>query len=309
MNSSLELLNIIRKKREGLSKGQKKIADYVLNNYEKAAFLTALELGNEAGVSESTVVRFASALGLSGYPEFQRKLAGMVQEKIHSIERIEVAGGAMPRDQVLNNVLKADSSKILLTLESIDRHAFDLAVTDILNARHVYIIGLRSCGPLASFLTYYLKLVREGVTQIMSSNTNEILEEIIHISHEDVVIGISFPRYSMKTLKAMEFANDRNARIIAITDSKHSPMNMYSSFNLFARSDMASIVDSLVAPLSVINALIVALCLARNEDVIKNLETLESVLENYQQGDNDDINLLDENMYEELKKMSKDSEE
>ena len=137
MNSSLELLNIIRKKREGLSKGQKKIADYVLNNYEKAAFLTALELGNEAGVSESTVVRFASALGLSGYPEFQRKLAGMVQEKIHSIERIEVAGGAMPRDQVLNNVLKADSSKILLTLES------------ILNARHVYIIGLRSCGPLA----------------------------------------------------------------------------------------------------------------------------------------------------------------
>ena len=309
MNSSLELLNIIRKKREGLSKGQKKIADYVLNNYEKAAFLTALELGNEAGVSESTVVRFASALGLSGYPEFQRKLAGMVQEKIHSIERIEVAGGAMPRDQVLNNVLKVDASKILLTLESIDRHAFDLAVTDILNARHVYVIGLRSCGPLASFLTYYLKLVREGVTQIMSSNTNEILEEIIHISHEDVVIGISFPRYSMKTLKAMEFANDRNARIIAITDSKHSPMNMYSSCNLFARSDMASIVDSLVAPLSVINALIVALCLARNEDVIKNLETLESVLENYQQGDNDDINLLDENMYEELKKMSKDSEE
>lgn len=309
MESSLELLNIIRKQKNTLSKGQKRIADFVLNNYEKAAFLTALELGTKAGVSESTVVRFAYGLGFSGYPEFQKKLADMVQEKIHAIERIEIAGGAMPREQVLDNVLKADSDKIILTLEAIDRQSFDVAVNDILGADHVYIVGLRNCGPLASFLAYYLKIIRANVIQVTSSNTNEILEEMIHVGSNDVVIGISFPRYSMTTLKAMEFANDRNAKIIAITDSKHSPMNMYSSCNLFARSDMASIVDSLVAPLSVINALIVALCLVCHESVVGNLEMLEGVLGNYQMGDNDDINLLNDNAYEELKRMSGDKDE
>ncbi len=309
MESSLELLNIIRKQKNTLSKGQKRIADFVLNNYEKAAFLTAFELGARAGVSESTVVRFAYGLGFSGYPEFQKKLADMVQEKIHSIERIEIAGGAMPREQVLDNVLRADSDKIILTLEAIDRQSFDIAVNDILGADHVYIVGLRNCGPLASFLAYYLKIIRANVIQVTSSNTNEILEEMIHVGNNDVVIGISFPRYSMTTLKAMEFANDRNAKIIAITDSKHSPMNMYSSCNLFARSDMASIVDSLVAPLSVINALIVALCLVRHESVVNNIEMLENVLGNYHMGGNDDINLLNDNAYEELKRMSGDKDE
>ena len=300
----MELLNIIRQKEADFSKGQKKLAEYVLNNYEKAAFLTALELGQAVGVSESTVVRFASCIGLSGYPEFQRKLADMVQEKIHSIERIEIAGGMMPQEKVLDNVMKADSDKIMLTLEAIDRNAFSVAVEDILSAENVYVVGVRSCAPLALFLGYYLKLVRKGVIQVVSTNTSEIFEQMIHVSAKDVVIGISFPRYSMKTLKAMEFANDRNAKVITITDSKHSPMNMYSSCNLFARSDMASIVDSLVAPLSVINALIVACCLKCNEEVIHNLEELEGVLYNYQFGDSDEINLLDENVLSELKKMS-----
>lgn len=300
----MELLNIIRQKEADFSKGQKKLAEYVLNNYEKAAFLTALELGQAVGVSESTVVRFASCIGLSGYPEFQRKLADMLQEKIHSIERIEIAGGTMPQEKVLDNVMKADSDKIMLTLEAIDRNAFGVAVEDILSAENVYVVGVRSCAPLALFLGYYLKLVRKGVIQVVSTNTSEIFEQMIHVSAKDVVIGISFPRYSMKTLKAMEFANDRNAKVITITDSKHSPMNMYSSCNLFARSDMASIVDSLVAPLSVINALIVACCLKCNEEVIHNLEELEGVLYNYQFGDGDEINLLDENVLSELKKMS-----
>ncbi len=309
MNTELGLLNLIRKNRDGFSKGQKKLADYILNNYEKAAFLTAMQLGQAVGVSESTVVRFSYELGLSGYPEFQKKLADMVQEKIHSIERIEIAGGTMPQEQVLDNVCKADADKILLTLESIDRQAFKLAVDDILGAERVYIIGLRSCAPLATFLAYYLKLIRQDVIQVESSNTSELFEQMLRVSENDVVIGISFPRYSMRTLKAMEFANNRSAKVISITDSKHSPMNMYSSCNLFARSDMASIVDSLVAPMSVINSLIVAMCLKRNEQVISNLETLENIIGDYSYEDNDEINLLNENILAELKKMSGEENE
>lgn len=309
MDTELGLLNIIRKNRDGFSKGQKKLADYILNNYEKAAFLTAMQLGQVVGVSESTVVRFAYGLGFSGYPEFQKKLADMVQEKIHSIERIEIAGGTMPQEQVLDNVMKADADKILLTLETIDRNAFKLAVEDILCAERVYVIGLRNCAPLAAFLTYYLKLIRQDVIQVESSNTSELFEQMLRVSERDVVIGISFPRYSMRTLKAMEFANNRNAKVISITDSKHSPMNMYSSCNLFARSDMASIVDSLVAPMSVINSIIVALCLKCNEQVISNLEMLENIISDYSYEDNDEINLLDENILAELKKMSGDENE
>jgi DNA-binding MurR/RpiR family transcriptional regulator len=304
MDTQIGLLNMIRQKKEHMSKGQKKLADYILCNYEKAAFLTALQLGKEVGVSESTVVRFASGLGLEGYPEFQKQLAGMVQEKIHSIERIEIAGGTMAQEMVLDNVMNADADKIKLTLENIDRNAFKIAVDSILDAKNVYIVGVRSCSALATFLEYYLKLVRQNVYLISSSNTSELFEQMLHVSEEDVVIGISFPRYSMRTLKAMEFANNRNAKVIAITDSKHSPMNMYSSCNLLARSDMASIVDSLVAPMSVINALIVALCLRKNEDVIHNLETLEQVIYDYQYDNNDEINLLDEDIMAELRKMS-----
>ncbi len=308
MDTDLGLLNLIRKNRDGFSKGQKKLADYILSNYEKAAFLTALQLGQTVGVSESTVVRFAYSLGLSGYPDFQKRLADMVQEKIHSIERIEIAGGSMPQEQVLDNVLKADADKIGLTLDTIDRQAFAIAVNEILKAEHVYVIGLRSCAPLATFLTYYLKLIRKGITQIESSNSSELYEQMLHVSSSDVVIGISFPRYSMRTLKALEFANNRNAKVIAITDSKHSPMNMYSSCNLFARSDMASIVDSLVAPMSVINALIVAMCLKRHRDVIGNLELLDSVITDYQYEGNDEIDFLNENVLAELKKMSGEDE-
>lgn len=304
MDTEMDLLNLIRKSREHFSKGHKKLADYILNHYERAAFLTALQLGKTVGVSESTVVRFAYNLGFSGYPRFQKMLEDLVQEKIHSIERIEIAGGLMPQEQVLDNVMKADADKIALTLESVDRQAFDIAVEDIIQADSVYVIGVRSCAPLASFLTYYLKLVRDRVVQVESSNTSELFEQMLTVSDADVVIGISFPRYSMRTLKAMEFANNRNAKVIAITDSKHSPMNMYSSCNLLARSDMASIVDSLVAPMSLINSLIVALCLRCNEQVIGKLELLEQVTADYRYDDNDEINLLDENVLAELKKMS-----
>jgi len=304
MSNKLELLNVIRDKRKSMSKGQKKIADYLLEHYDTAAFLTAAELGKKTKVSESTVVRFATCIGLAGYPELQKKLQCMLQDKIHCVHRIEIAGGRMPQEQVLDNVCKADADKILDTLNLIDRDSFSAAIKLLLTGKNIYIIGLRNCSPLASFLAYYMKLVRPGIILVKSSNINEILEELLHISNQDVLLGISFPKYSFRTLKAMEYANDRNAAIISITDSKYSPMNMYSSCNLFARSDMASVVDSLVAPLSVINALIVAVCLQKHEAVIHNLELLGGVLGNYQIGENDEIDMLDENVLEALKKMS-----
>ena len=302
MNEEKGLLNLIRKKRDSLSKGQKKLADYIVTNYEKAAFMTAIKLGQEVDVSESTVVRFASIVGFSGYPEFQKKLASLVQEKIHSIERIEIATGKMSEDMVIDNVLGADAEKIKLTLENLDRNAFNMAIEDIISADTIYVVGVRSCAPLASFLCFYLKLIFPHVVEVGSSNTSELFEQMLRVCEKDVVIGISFPRYSMRTLKAMEFANNRNARVIAITDSKHSPMNMYSSCNLFARSDMASIVVSLVAPLSLMNALIVSLCMRCNEEVIGNLESLENIWYDYQFDTKDEINLLDEDMRAELKK-------
>ncbi|MDD3241090.1 MAG: MurR/RpiR family transcriptional regulator [Lachnospira sp.] len=303
MGGNLELLNVIRQKRDGMSKGQKRLADYILANFEKAAFFTAMELGKTVGVSESTVVRFPSALGMTGYPQLQKELSSMVQEKIHSIERIEIAEGSMQQEQVLDNIMNADAEKIRLTLDGIDRHAFAMAVDDIIRAKHVYVVGVRSCSPLASFLAFYLNVARPDVIHVQSTNSSEMFEQMIHLQADDVVIGISFPRYSMLTLKAMEYANDTNAKVITITDSKHSPMNMYSSCNLFARSDMASVVDSLVAPLSLINALIVAVSLKKNKDVIGNIEKLDQILYDYH-FESDEINLLDEDVMTELKRIS-----
>jgi len=302
------LLNQIRENITKFSKGQKKLADYILQNYEKAAFMTAIKLGEEVGVSESTVVRFATIVGFSGYPEFQKELANLVQERIHSIERIEIASGDMTQEMVLDNVLNADAEKIKMTLEGVDRNSFHMAVEVMLNADTIYVVGVRSCAPLAQFMSFYLKLIFTHVVLVESCNTSELFEQMLRVNEKDVVIGISFPRYSMRTLKAMEYANNKNAKVIAITDNKHSPINMYSSCNLFARSDMASIVDSLVAPLSLINALIVALCIQRKDEVINNLEELEKVWYDYQFNNNDEINLLDEDLKLELRKMGSSKE-
>lgn len=254
-----DILSLIRVRMSGLSKGHKRIAEYILANYEKCAFLTAAKLGEVVGVSESTAVRFPAALGFSGYPEFQKALEDILQEKIHSFDRIDVLNSHMTTNMVVNNVMSMDARKIEHTLKSFDTASFDMAVEDIMAAESVYIIGARSCEPLAEFFGYYLRLVKKNVQVVKTGNTNELFEQMMYIGEGDVAIGISFPRYSMRTLKAMEFANNRKARVIAITDSVHSPMNMYSSCNLFARSDMASIVDSLVAPMSLINALIVSI--------------------------------------------------
>lgn len=271
-NSTNELLIRMEEKYKKMSKGQKRLADYVTENYDKAVFLTAARLGEVVGVSESTVVRFATQLGYKGYPGFQKALEELVRNKLNSIQRMEVTYGRISQSEILETVLQSDIEKIKLTLAGIDQKAFELAIDTILSAKRIYVVGIRSCAPLASFLCFYLNLVCENVTAVNTNSSSEIFEQLIRINEEDVIIGISFPRYSMRTLKALEFASNRKAKVITLTDSVHSPMNLYSSCNLIARSDMASIVDSLVAPLSVINALVVALCMKKLSNLTSQLK-------------------------------------
>ena len=294
-NSTNELQMRIEEKYRDLSKGQKRVAEYVLDNYDKAVFLTAARLGEVVGVSESTVVRFATQLGYKGYPEFQKALEELVRNRLNSIQRMKVTYGRISQSQILETVLQSDIEKIKQTLNGIDHSAFNQAIDTILNARKIYVLGIRSCAPLAAFMSFYLNLLCDNVIAVNTNSSSEIFEQLIRIGEEDVIIGISFPRYSQRTLKALEFASKRKAKIITLTDSAHSPINIYSSCNLIARSDMASIVDSLVAPLSVVNALIVALCMKKQEEVIGTLETLEQIWGEYQVYSGDELNRIEDN--------------
>ena len=277
-----------------MSKGQKAISAFIYDHYDQAVFMTAAKLGETVGVSESTVVRYAMFIGYNGYPEFQRDLEDWVQNKINSVQKIGAKYGKSTQSEILTSVLEADIEKLQDTIHSLDPVAFETAVDIILEARNIYVMGVRSCEPLADFLHFYLNMVRGNVYLLKTTSMSETFEQMLRIDEQDAMIGISFPRYSMRTLKAMEFANDKNAKVITITDSIHSPMNLYSSCNLLARSDMVSIVDSLVAPLSVINALVVAICLKRPEEVKKSLKDLEEAWNNYQVYLNDEINFIDE---------------
>ena len=286
---SSDILSVLKEDMSGFSKGQKRIAQYILESYDKAAFMTASRLGKTVNVSESTVVRFATHLGYRGYPEFQKALEELVRNKLNSIQRMEVTYGRISQSKILETVLQSDAEKIKSTLDQIDQNAFEAALDIILNAKHIYIVGIRSCASLASFMAFYFNLMFDNVHLLHTSSSSELFEQMVRISEEDVIIGISFPRYSMRTLKAMEFANNRNAKVITLTDSVHSPMNLYSSCNLIAKSDMASIVDSLVAPLSVINALVVALCMRKQNEVAETLETLEDIWDEYQVYESDQL--------------------
>ena len=296
MSNTNDLTNRINQAYSTMSKGQKLLATYISDNYDKAVFLTAARLGEVVGVSESTVVRFASHLGYKGYPEFQSALEELVRKKLNSVQRMEVTYGRISQSKILETVLQSDSDKIKTTLEKIDHNAFELAVKTILDDKNIYIVGIRSCAPLASFLGFYLNLMFDNVRLLTTNSSSELFEQMVRISDKDVIIGISFPRYSMRTLKALEFANNRSSKVITITDSIHSPMNLYSSCNLIADSDMASIVDSLVAPLSVINALIVALCMKKQKTVAKTLTELEDIWDEYQVYENDEINYVDDSI-------------
>lgn len=289
-----DTISRINDKYNKMSKSHKKVATFILDHYEQAAFMTAAKLGATVGISESTVVRFAYCLGYEGYPEFQEALAEWVKNKLNSVQKIGAKYGKSTQSEILTSVLTTDMENISSTMEHVDPQAFETAVETVLKAEHVYIIGIRSCEPLARFLYFYLNMIRGNVILLASTSTSEIFEQMIRIDEKDAMVGISFPRYSMRTLKAMEFANDRNAKVISITDTIHSPMCLYSSCNLMAKSEMVSIVDSLAAPLSLINALVVALCLKRPDDVRKTLEALEDVWDNYQVYLKDEINFIDE---------------
>ena len=286
MSNSNDLINRINGKYSRMSKGQKRLATYITDNYDKAVFLTAAKLGEIVGVSESTVVRFAMSLGYKGYPEFQDALEELVRNKLNSVQRMEVTYGRISQSEILDTVLRSDAEKITSTLHKIDPHTFDLAVDTILNAKNIYIVGIRSCAPLASFLAFYLNLMFPNVILLTTNSSSELFEQMVRINKNDVIIGISFPRYSMRTLKALEFANSRQAKVITLTDSVHSPMNLYSSCNLIADSDMASIVDSLV----------VALCMKKQKAVAKTLTTLEQIWNEYQVYESDEINVIDDSI-------------
>lgn len=261
----------------GFSKGQRRIANYILEHYDEAAYMTASRLGQTVGVSESTVVRFAAELGFEGYPELQRAVQELVRSKLTSVQRVEVTRARMGDDEVLEGVMSYDMANIRKTLEELPKETFNEAVQSLVDARRVYVFGAGSCRALANFLAYYLKLLLPNSCLISTSSETEILEEMIHISDEDALIVLSFPRYSSKTVKAAHFARSRGTKVIAITDGLLSPIAALASCLLPAHSDMAAIVDSLVAPMSIINALLVAISLKRMDENRPTLTELESL--------------------------------
>ena len=279
---SKDILSVIQANMSTFSKGQKLIAAFILDSYDKAAFMTASKLGKTVNVSESTVVRFAAELGYDGYPAMQKALQEMIRNKLTSVQRIEVSNDRIGDQDILSMVMQSDIEKIHMTLEEADRQDFDRAVDAIVKARHIYILGVRSAAAIASFLGFYFNLIFENVTIVHATSTSEVFEQLLRIGEQDVILGISFPRYSRRTVKAMQFAHDRGAAAIAITDSETSPLAPFSTLTLLAKSDMASFVDSLVAPLSLVNALIVAIGRKKNEDLAHTFETLEQIWDEYE---------------------------
>lgn len=277
---SKDVLRKIQSNLETLSKGQKRIAEYILSDYDKAAFMTASKLGKLVDVSESTVVRFASVLGYDGYPAMQKALQEMVRSRLTSIQRIEASDVFFGTD-VVTSVLQTDMDKIRVAIEEVDRAVFETVVDKLVAARHIYILGVRSSSFLAGYLHFYLHLIFDNVTLVTSNSAGEILESTLRIGPGDVLVGISFPRYSQSTVKGVQFAHDRGADVIAITDSAMSPLYPLASSVLLARSDMISFVDSLVAPFSLLNALIVAAGHRKNADIAQTFHRLESIWEEY----------------------------
>ncbi|MBP3672499.1 MAG: MurR/RpiR family transcriptional regulator [Oscillospiraceae bacterium] len=276
-----DILSILQEKASTFSKGQRMIARYITEAYDKAAFMTANKLGKTVGVSESTVVRFAVDLGFDGYPSMQKAMQEMVLNRLTSVQRIEVANDRIGDQDVVTTVIQSDIEKLRQTGETVDREEFREAVNAILNAKRVYILGVRSVAPLASFLGYYLNYMFNNVHVVTASGSSEMFEKIVGVNSEDVVIAFSFPRYSAATLKAAEYCRSTGATVIGITDNKFSPLGQASDRVLCAKSDMVSLVDSLVAPLSVVNALIVAIAAKREKELHRTFETLEHIWDQY----------------------------
>ena len=276
-----DLITKIQSELPGFSKGQKQIARFILEHYDKAAFMTASRLGVTVGVSESTVVRFATELGYDGYPHLQRALQEMIRNKLTSVQRIEVANDRLGDQDVLSTVLHSDIEKIRMTLEETDRKVFNESIDAILKAHHIYILGVRSSSTVAGFLGFYFNFMFDNVTLVNTASMSEMFEQIVRVGPADVVIGISFPRYSSRTVKAMRFCHDSGATVIALTDTLQSPIAADADHVLVAKSDMVSVVDSLVAPMSVVNALIVSLAQEQQTQMTKTFEDLENLWDEY----------------------------
>ena len=280
MQDMQDMIDRLNQSGKRLSKGHRKIAQYIVEHYDKAVFMTASRLGECVGVSESTVVRFASAMGYEGYPQLQRALQELVSHRLTANQRFEMSTEIDP-SAALGIVLKSDMQNLRATLEQLDNAVFDDVVRRLLSARSIYVMGLRSAAPLAQFMGYYLNYIFDNV-HLVSSGATDVFEEISKLNEDDVLVGISFPRYSTRTLEAMRFAKRCGAQVVAITDGPMSPLTDIADATLTARTDMASFVDSLAAPLSLINALLVALGLHRKEALTQHFRKLESIWETYE---------------------------
>ena len=264
-----------------MSKGHKAIANYIINEYDKAAYMTAARLGEVTGVSESTVVRFTMELGFEGYPHFQAALKEELKSKLTSVQRLNYTERFGDDAEAIRDIIKGDMDNLRDTLATLDDAAMSEAVKMILGARKIYIMGLRSSSPLSSFMHFYMTLLFDEVVHIHSNSTNEVFEQIMPITSDDVMIGISFPRYSRRTINSMEYAKNKGAGVIVITDKDNTPMTEHADVKIFAKSSMASFVDSLAAPLSVINALLVTLGMHRREHIVSSFEALETLWSQY----------------------------
>jgi DNA-binding MurR/RpiR family transcriptional regulator len=275
-----DLMKNIQIKFPNMSKGQKLIADYILKHYDKAAFMTAAKLGISVGVSESTVVRFANELEFDGYPSLQRSLQELIKTKLTTVQRLELSNSFTCEENALKGVLKSDMENIRATLEKINPDVFEEIVNNIFKAKRIYILGLRSSTTLAEFLGFYLNLILDNV-KVVSRGISDIFEQMLSITSEDLVIGIGFPRYSTRTIDALSYAQKKGTKVVAITDSVLSPLASKADYTLVAQSNMASFVDSLVAPLSVINALIIAVGLREKDKISESFSELEKIWEDY----------------------------
>lgn len=278
---SKSVLQTIQSRMNSFSKGQKRIAAYILENYDKAAFMTANKLGKTAQVSESTVVRFATELGYDGYPMMQKALQEIIRGKLTSIQRIQVSDDMMDGADILGTVMQRDMNSIHTAIEQVDRGVFDRVVDKLVHAEHIYLLGVRSSSFLAGYLNFYFHLIFKNVTLVQNFSAGEIFEQMLRIGPGDVLVGISFPRYSKMTENAVHFARDRGAEVIAITDSQMSPLYQLASASLLVRSDMISMVDSMAAPLSLLNALIVAVGRQKREEISNTYSELEQVWSRY----------------------------
>ncbi|MDR3310097.1 MAG: MurR/RpiR family transcriptional regulator [Oscillospiraceae bacterium] len=289
MSDEKDILTALADGMNTFSNGQKRIAGYIIEEYDKAAFITAGRLADVSGVSESTVVRFAQELGYRGYPEMRGALQSVVRGKLTSLQRIHIAREILESGDIPGKVLQSDIEQIRETLADLNAADFDAVVSKIAGAKNIYIIGRRSSGALAHFMGFYFSLLLPNVRVVSEASYLEVLEELLRITTEDVLVAISFPRYSNRTIRAMRYARDRGASVIAVTDSAESPVAKQSDVALFARSDMLSFVDTLTAPMSLVTALIVAVSAKSSVDVYANFEQLESVWKEYGVYDKPDV--------------------